>query len=193
MSVDELSQILGNFGEFVSAIAVVATLFYLAVQVRHSKDATEANTRSLEQSREIALNEAGFKVARSRQEFANAIIPHADIWLRGNAGEPLDRVETEIYASLILARWAIAFWESHAINKLHDIKDVGIHDFAAFLFQNPGAQATWEASMRVEQAYRGRLLNETAIAGGDGIRIVLNDLEKLRNDPPEGAPRFDRR
>ena len=92
------AQLLGNYGEFVGAIAVVATLFYLAVQVRHSKRATEANTRSLEQSRELAMNEAGFNLVRSRQDFANALVPHTDIWIRGNAGEPLDRVEAEIYA-----------------------------------------------------------------------------------------------
>lgn len=38
------AQLLGNFGEFVGAIAVVVTVAYLATQVRHSKDATEANT-----------------------------------------------------------------------------------------------------------------------------------------------------
>jgi hypothetical protein len=30
------AQLLGNYGEFVGAIAVVATLGYLATQVRHS-------------------------------------------------------------------------------------------------------------------------------------------------------------
>ncbi len=42
MSLTELSQILGNFGEFVGAIAVVVTLFYVAFQVRQSKEATDA-------------------------------------------------------------------------------------------------------------------------------------------------------
>ena len=41
------AQLLGNYGEFVGAIAVVVTLGYLAVQVRHSREATEANTKSL--------------------------------------------------------------------------------------------------------------------------------------------------
>ena len=36
MTVIELSQVLGNFGEFVGAIAVVATLVYLSVQVRQN-------------------------------------------------------------------------------------------------------------------------------------------------------------
>ncbi len=42
----ETIQMLGNLGEFVGAIAVVATLVYLAIQVRHSKEAMEANTKS---------------------------------------------------------------------------------------------------------------------------------------------------
>jgi len=41
------AQMLGSYGEFVGAIAVVATLFYLVVQVRQSKQATEANTRAI--------------------------------------------------------------------------------------------------------------------------------------------------
>ena len=186
------AQLLGNYGEFVGAIAVVATLFYLAVQVRHSKDATEANTRSLEQSRELALNEAGFNVGRSRLDFTRALIPHIDLWIRGNAGEPLDRVEAEIYASFIVARWGIAFWETQAINKLHDIKDVGIHDFAAFLSQNPGARSVWEEFNRVEQEYRDRLLDEPGSAGADEVQMVLKDLEKLRSGSSNAATYDDR-
>ena len=56
MSLMETSQLLGNLGEFVGALAVVATLAYLAVQVRHSREATETNTKSL---RLMARIEAG--------------------------------------------------------------------------------------------------------------------------------------
>lgn len=48
MDLQTTAQLLANFGEFVGAIAVVLTLVYLAIQVRHSKDATEANTRAIE-------------------------------------------------------------------------------------------------------------------------------------------------
>ena len=51
----ETIQMLGSLGEFVGAIAVVATLVYLAIQVRHSKEAMEANTRSVDESRNLAL------------------------------------------------------------------------------------------------------------------------------------------
>jgi hypothetical protein len=50
----DMAQLLGNFGEFVGAFAVVATLFYLAVQVRHGKEATLANTNSVEQSERVS-------------------------------------------------------------------------------------------------------------------------------------------
>ena len=41
MSTLEVSQLLGNYGEFVGAIAIIVTLIYLAVQVRQ-------NTRSMQ-------------------------------------------------------------------------------------------------------------------------------------------------
>jgi hypothetical protein len=47
----EWTSVLGNIGEFVGAIAVVVTLIYLAAQVRLGKEATEANTRQLEEIR----------------------------------------------------------------------------------------------------------------------------------------------
>ena len=51
----ETIQMLGNLGEFVGAIAVVATLVYLAIQVRHSKEAMEANTKSVQESRQAMI------------------------------------------------------------------------------------------------------------------------------------------
>ena len=46
MTLIEGAQLLGNFGEFIGAITVVATLFYLAVQVRHGNEQTALNTRA---------------------------------------------------------------------------------------------------------------------------------------------------
>jgi len=64
------SQLLGNFGEFIAALAVVATLFYLAVQVRHSRESVDANTRALDESRKVQMAEA-FQ-ARLQNMSANA-------------------------------------------------------------------------------------------------------------------------
>jgi hypothetical protein len=37
MSILEVSQILGNLGEYVGAIAVVATLIHLSLALKHSR------------------------------------------------------------------------------------------------------------------------------------------------------------
>ena len=57
MDHEAFAALLGNYGEFVGAIAVVGTLVYLAVQVRHSKDALDANTRELEHNRRLTSAE----------------------------------------------------------------------------------------------------------------------------------------
>jgi hypothetical protein len=80
MSLSELSQILGNFGELVGAIAVVGTLIFLAIQVRHSKEATEANTRSMDESRRLAMAQtyqarASLSEARFREQASSDYLP----------------------------------------------------------------------------------------------------------------------
>ena len=47
MLYEVITQLLGNFGEFVGAIAVVVTLVYLAVQVRQNTHALELNQRTI--------------------------------------------------------------------------------------------------------------------------------------------------
>ena len=43
MSTLEFSQLLGNYGEFVGAIAIVITLIYLAVQLKQNTATVKAN------------------------------------------------------------------------------------------------------------------------------------------------------
>ena len=52
------AQLLGNYGEFVGAIAVVLTLVYLAAQVKHGKAALDANTQAMEREYEVKTHEA---------------------------------------------------------------------------------------------------------------------------------------
>lgn len=41
------AQLLGNYGEFVGSIGALATLLYLAIQVRQSRESMDANTRAV--------------------------------------------------------------------------------------------------------------------------------------------------
>ena len=61
------AQLLGNYGEFIGAIAVVATLIYLSVQVRQSKDLLEKNEK-------IALSQVYQVRAAARREFHLAMV-----------------------------------------------------------------------------------------------------------------------
>jgi hypothetical protein len=57
MDLMSTAQLLGNFGEFVGAIAVVATLFYLTAQVKQNRQSVDANTLALEDERKVRLAE----------------------------------------------------------------------------------------------------------------------------------------
>ena len=82
----ETIQMLGSLGEFVGAFAVVATLIYLTIQVRHSRDAMEENTR-LAQAAVLATTFEHFS------QFRRHIIDNADVarlWREGCAGRELN-------------------------------------------------------------------------------------------------------
>lgn len=76
MSFFELSAVLGNWGEFVGSIAVVATLAYLTVQVRYTKQelsravgqerASSSINLHLNRSVNDALRKAYLKTSESR-------------------------------------------------------------------------------------------------------------------------------
>ncbi len=51
----EMTEILGNVGNFIGAIGVVGSLVYLAIRVRHSRESTNANARVLDDAHRLAL------------------------------------------------------------------------------------------------------------------------------------------
>ncbi len=72
MSITEISELLGNVGEFVGSIAVLITLIYLAVQVRQSKELLEKNER-------IAMSEVYQSRARTRIEYEALMVSSDDL------------------------------------------------------------------------------------------------------------------
>ena len=50
MDVIQITEVMGNVGEFVGSFAVLVTLIYLSLQVRHSRELMEEN-------RKIALSQ----------------------------------------------------------------------------------------------------------------------------------------
>ena len=54
----EIAEVLGNLGDFIGAIAVFGTIVYLAIQVRLGREATDANTAAIRESRRFANAQA---------------------------------------------------------------------------------------------------------------------------------------
>lgn len=59
MSQIELSELLGNYGEFVGAIAIVITLVYLAVQLRQNTLMMRASIRQARSDSSVQLYSLG--------------------------------------------------------------------------------------------------------------------------------------
>lgn len=90
-------QDIGSIGELIAAIATVATLFYLAVQVRHSSQATEranefAQANSIHQINAM-FNDLNWRLAGDGEL--------ADIYTRALAGESLTPAETTRFTAFV--------------------------------------------------------------------------------------------
>ena len=92
----EITQILGNLGEFVGALAVVATLIYLAIQVRHSAKLLEINNETSKENarfaRAAAIDRHSDVVSRWRGRLI-ASEAVARIWQSAIEGEQLNGVD----------------------------------------------------------------------------------------------------
>ena len=80
MSALEFSQLLGNYGEFVGAIAILITLFYLATQVRQNTHMMRASIRQARSDNVVHLYSLG----------ASSVI--AEIMAKESRGERLTEI-----------------------------------------------------------------------------------------------------
>jgi hypothetical protein len=105
----EFAELLGNYGEFVGAIAVVVTLIYLAMQIRQNTNALRMNAASerLERDYEIVL-----PLIEDRQ--------FAEIWLKGGDQlQELDAVDQQ--RVFFFERRAITLW-----NHIYQLRNQGL-------------------------------------------------------------------
>ena len=107
-------QDLGALGELVAAIATIATLLYLAIQIRQ-------NNRNLHESTSASLNQ-GFASINSRLSSDEQF---AEIFIRGRQDlEALSAVEVERFRAFVqdnlnMAVYADGLKASHNLDSLH--------------------------------------------------------------------------
>lgn len=89
----EAIQTLGNLGEFIGAIGVVATLIYLSIQVRHSRTLIEASNAATEENTRLVKAAAMDRYNEVVSRWRGRLIENekvATIWNNALRGEPVE-------------------------------------------------------------------------------------------------------
>jgi len=114
--------------EFVGAVAILASLVFVGVQLR--------------QSQNIAVAEGFATIFLTQIDVGNSIKEHVNIWRRGTSDGELTEDESAIFAILVNQ-----VNESKVMGYLYMGRIEGyegaefqVKEFTAFLYQNPGAR-----------------------------------------------------
>ena len=135
MTLMETAQLLGNFGEFFAAIAVVATLFYLAIQVRQSNQLAKRSE----------MNTGHDQTSRLRLAMA-VDRDLAELIARGNT-EPasLDAVDKSRFDAFVLTFVRLSFqaWDRARAGLLDKREWKIMRDYTGEVLSSPGGSVWW--------------------------------------------------
>ena len=153
-----------SVAEVIGGAAIVGSLIFVGLQI--------------EQEQDIALSEINLSLLASQIDLNNSIGDHADIWVRGSAGEALEEPERIIFDGLLknMAYLARTDWRQYGRFDQTRFVQVAIADFALHLYQNPGARQSWTTRGDADEKNRALLISGFQ----SSFRIaVLADLRKL--------------
>jgi hypothetical protein len=147
MTLMETAQLLGNFGEFAGAIAVVVTLIYLALQIRQ-------NTTSVQAATELDLMAAWNELSYFRAQSPEL----SDIYHRGRSGfESLQDNEVSRFEHLCYSQFNIyqAIFHQHQRGILADVIWEEHDNNLGVALRSPGVRQ-WldKTSMAYSQPFR---------------------------------------
>jgi len=165
-----VAQLLGNLGEFVGAIAVVVTLGYLAVQVRHSREATEANSRSVAQSERVARAQVRSAITDQIIRINSLILSEPvlfDVQQKSMRDQPIDDAEARRLRTLAFV------WFKHAENVHYQYRQ-GLYDQGEFQAQ----RNIWKNRLR-ETFWRDTFLASRDVLSPPYVDEVEKILEEI--------------
>ncbi len=151
-------EALANFGEFVSGIAVVISLIYLAMQVRANSEHLKENTASIQGASEIASNDFAKDIYLSRIQNPQAI----EVQLKGDKGDTLSSVEAIQYHMIQATAFDghQTFFVQHQRGLTGDeIWNYWVRYFEQYV-QVPGVRAWWEDSKGIYDPGFRRYIDE---------------------------------
>ena len=156
--------------ELIGIAAIVASLIFVGLQMKQAQEIANAERRMMRNANQIEVN--------------NAISEHSDIWVRGLSDQELNEIEAVIFKNLLLNRDAFVFSNWRAAQNLGS--GIGatsrVADYAAFLYENPGARRVWESREEWLEKYKGILMPGVEV-GADWDQLVngyLNQLDQLQ-------------
>ena len=152
----ETIHVPGSLGEFVGAIAVVVTLVYLAIQVRHGSVLLEANNAAMDESARLARAAATDRYSDAVSRWRGRIIESeelASLWHAAVRGDELDEVSQLRFHNLVID-WKNTYRAN--FRRAQTVGDVGLArqavvSVAGPLVDSPVLKDAWE---------RGRPFNE---------------------------------
>ena len=147
---------LSNFNEYLQTTAAIGAIIALL-----------AVGYEIRQSNRIALSEQELSWVGHIIALNDQMIQNAEVWDKCGRGEELTSKEGIICDNIIMAQWGVIYAETTSYERFGDERRVGIHDFALFLYLNPGARKRWVSLMEQEQHYRGIL-----IPGSAGVELM---------------------
>ncbi len=153
--------------ELIGIAAIVASLVFVGLE--------------LQQSREIAMSDGALANGANEIERYNAISDNADIWIRGSRGDELSENEGLVFQNLVRTIQTTEFMEIARLRRVgaNDIADALTADFAAFLFENPGARHVWLGDVQSAQRYRTLLAPGRELIDNTFSETVNSHLTKL--------------
>jgi hypothetical protein len=140
MDHETFAQLLGNYGEFVGSLGVVATLFYLAIQVRQTRLVTAADLKQRLSDALIQINRDHY----TNPEFAELLAK-----LPGFASlselDTATRIRVQAYAFTIInrARQVFELHEQGFVDR-QTFETSGIGRLRSLIIQNNVVREHWE-------------------------------------------------
>jgi hypothetical protein len=120
-----------EIAELLGIVAIVASLIFVGLQ--------------MQQSHKIAISDQYLQMVANQIAADDAIAAHADVFVRGNAGEELSPQEMAIFAGQV-RNLADITWHMIEVDREmgHDEwVETDVVEFALYLYNNPGAYEVW--------------------------------------------------
>ncbi|MAX07914.1 hypothetical protein OAL54_01495 [Gammaproteobacteria bacterium] len=136
-------EAVGAIGDFVGALAVIITLAYLAIQVRHARDAA-ADTNRLERSKGVRDIMLATALDRNFVETLTKGLKLSDYYEKIGAELSMSSDEAASFDWAMLY-WFWLHWGQYAsTTKASDVEE--LRNLISIFYSNPGVRLCWDNS-----------------------------------------------